>query len=173
MGSNIYIPGVNSGLPCLCLWVLWYLQSWKAPHFDCLCKLWHQLFSYIWRLILYFRCQKVWLSSPITSVTNFLLVNSLAALIGRWSFLTPSILGLASNIFSLSFWSARLRMFHQGKPTQLNMKREVHSFLLIMLMQHINTGFCHGDGTLCPSVTSNRRLLIKSERVNKHSLPFI
>jgi hypothetical protein len=34
---DVYIPGVDSGLPSLCLWVPWYLQSWKAQRFDCLC----------------------------------------------------------------------------------------------------------------------------------------
>ena len=35
---DVYIPGVDSGFPSLCLWVPWYLQSWKAQRFDCLCN---------------------------------------------------------------------------------------------------------------------------------------
>jgi hypothetical protein len=41
----------------------------------------------------------------------------------------------------------------QVPMTWYDMDGEVHSFELIMLMRHINTHLCHGDGTLCPSVT--------------------
>jgi hypothetical protein len=34
---DVFIPGIDSSLPSLCLWVPWYLQSWKAQSFDCLC----------------------------------------------------------------------------------------------------------------------------------------
>ena len=34
---DVHVSGINSGLPSLCLWVLWYLQSRKAQRFDCLC----------------------------------------------------------------------------------------------------------------------------------------
>jgi hypothetical protein len=33
---DLYIPGADYGLHSLCLWVPWYLQSWKAQLFNCL-----------------------------------------------------------------------------------------------------------------------------------------
>jgi hypothetical protein len=33
---DIYFPTVDSGLPSLCLWLPWYLKSWKAQRLDCL-----------------------------------------------------------------------------------------------------------------------------------------
>ena len=35
---DVYLPGVNSGLPSLCLWLPCYLKSWKAQRLDCLCN---------------------------------------------------------------------------------------------------------------------------------------
>jgi len=34
---DVYISGIDIGLPSLCLWVPSYLQSRKAQHLDCLC----------------------------------------------------------------------------------------------------------------------------------------
>jgi len=34
---DVYISGIDSGHPSLCLWVPWYLQVRKAQRFDCLC----------------------------------------------------------------------------------------------------------------------------------------
>ena len=50
-----------------------------------------------------FPMSKVWLLSPNTFVTNSFLVGYPAALMGLRNFLAPSILGLASDILSLSF----------------------------------------------------------------------
>jgi len=50
-----------------------------------------------------FQMSKVWPSSPNTFVTNSFLVGCPAALMGRRNFLDPLNLGLASDMFSLSF----------------------------------------------------------------------
>ncbi len=34
---DVYVSGINNGLPSLCLRVPWYLQSRKAQRFVCLC----------------------------------------------------------------------------------------------------------------------------------------
>ena len=114
---DVHVSGIDSGLPSLCLWVPWYLQSRKAQRFDCLCDvgptfilyplsvcswLWHRPSSCIWPRILRLQ-SKVWLSSPNTFVTNSSLVSCPTAFMGRQNFLAPTILGLASDMFSLSF----------------------------------------------------------------------
>ena len=117
--SDVHVSGINNGLPSFCLWVPWYLlQSRKAKLFDCLCDVGPtfilSLYVVGYRIdcllvFLYlaeyfaFPMSKVWLSSPNTFVTNSFLVGCPAALMGRRNFLAPSILGSASNMFSLSF----------------------------------------------------------------------
>ena len=35
---DVHVSGIDNGLPLLCLWVPWYLQSRTAQRFDCLCN---------------------------------------------------------------------------------------------------------------------------------------
>ena len=116
---EVYVPGVDSGRPSLCLRVPQYMQCWKAQFFDCLRDVCPAFvlpldvvgngidrFLYL-ATYLAFPMTKVWLSSPSTFVTNSFLVSP-AALAGLQNFFAPSILGLASNMFSLSSFSSLL-----------------------------------------------------------------
>ena len=129
--SDVHVSGINNGLPSFCLWVPRYLlQSRKAKLFDCLCDV-----GPTFTLSLYvvgYRIDCLLVFGRIFHVSNvegvvfeslhlhnkFLFDLRSHSPHGPAEFLGPSILGLASKIFSLPFRSVRLGMFHQGKPAQ-------------------------------------------------------
>ena len=127
---DIYIPGVDNGLHSLFLWVPWYSQSWKAQRFDCLYDVCPTFILPLYvvgygidRFLVLGRAFHV---SNVEGVVfeslhlhnKFLFDLRSHSPHGPAEFLGPSILGLASKIFSLPFRSVRLGMFHQGKPAQ-------------------------------------------------------
>jgi hypothetical protein len=70
---DVYISGVDNGLRSRCLWVPWYLQSWKAQHFACLYTPLCMWLAMALTVFLYstFPMSKVWFLSPNTFCFSF------------------------------------------------------------------------------------------------------
>jgi hypothetical protein len=106
---DVYVSGIDIGLPSLCLWIPWYLQSQKAQRFDCLCDVGPTFILSLYlvgyridRLLVFGRVNRVPDVKGVAMMNSFL-VGCLAALMGQQNFLAPSILGLASDMFLFPF----------------------------------------------------------------------